>query len=186
MTITDFNSFDFIEIFNNPEPLHQVNEPALLWWEDLILKGFPLSATCGMDLHGRWDMNNQYATFIEGVDGGNVEKELEDAIRHQKTWVSRGPILESQYNPQKQTILFTICETKKPGFIHSDSDRYILSLRSMTGTVVKEFPDCRSLEIPFNELYRDSNTRSVLIPKLYQNDTAIENLVAVAPVIIPD
>lgn len=186
MTITDFNSFDFIEIFNNPEPLHQVNEPALLWWEDLVLKGFPLSATCGMDLHGRWDMNNQYATFIEGVNGGNMEKELEDAIRHQKTWVSRGPILESQYNSQKQTILFTICDTKKPGFIHSDSDRYILSLRSMAGTVVKEFPVCRPLEIPLNELYLDSNPRSVLIPKLYQNDIAIENLVAVAPVIVPD
>ena len=131
-------------------------------------------------------MNNQYATFIEGVNGGNMEKELEDAIRHQKTWVSRGPILESQYNSQKQTILFTICETKKPGFIHSDSDRYILSLRSMAGTVVKEFPVCRPLEIPLNELYLDSNPRSVLIPKLYQNDIAIENLVAVAPVIVPD
>ena len=186
MTITDFTSFDFIEIFNNPEPLHQVNEPALLWWEDLVLKGCPLAVTCGMDLHGRWEMKNQYATFIEGVDGNDIEKELEAAIRHQKTWVSRGPILKSQYNSRQQTIFFTIFDTNKPGFIHTDSDHYILTVRNAEKTIVKEFPDCRSLEIPFNELYPDSVPRSVLIPKLYQNNTAIENLIAVAPVILPD
>nr|WP_314460297.1 CehA/McbA family metallohydrolase [uncultured Clostridium sp.] len=183
MTITDYTSFDFIEIFNNPEPLHQVNEPALLWWEDLVLKGFPLAVTCGMDLHGSWDMKNQYATFIEEADGQSIEKELEDAIRHQKTWVSKGPILESRYNREHQIILFTICDTKKPGFVHTDRDRYILSVRSTAGTVVKEFPGSRSLEIPLKELCPDSGLRSVLIPKLYQNDTAIEHLAAVAPVI---
>ncbi|MDW2799127.1 CehA/McbA family metallohydrolase [Clostridium boliviensis] len=185
MTITDFTSFDFLEIFNNPEPLHQVNEPALLWWEDLVLKGYSLAVTCGMDLHGSWDMKDQYATFIEGVNGGDVEKELEHAIHHQKTWVSRGPILEVQYNSKEQTILFTICDTKKPGFSHTGNDPYILTVRSTAKTCVKEFSDCRSLVIPYNELYPDSDPESILIPKLYQTNTEIENLVAVAPVILP-
>lgn len=66
MELTDYSCVDFIEIFNNPEPLHQVNEKGLLLWEDLVLKGLPIAMTCGMDLHGRWEMGDQFATFIPG------------------------------------------------------------------------------------------------------------------------
>ena len=34
MTITDYSCCDFIEIFNNPEPLHEVNEKGVKLWED--------------------------------------------------------------------------------------------------------------------------------------------------------
>jgi hypothetical protein len=85
MKITDYNSFDFVEIFNNPEPLHEVNERGLLWWEDLVLQGYPLAFTCGMDLHGKRNMGNQYATFIEGEPGGNIENELDTAVRNLRT-----------------------------------------------------------------------------------------------------
>ena len=37
MELTDYSCVDFIEIFNNPEPLRQVNEKGLLLWEDLEL-----------------------------------------------------------------------------------------------------------------------------------------------------
>jgi predicted metal-dependent phosphoesterase TrpH len=40
MEITDFNSFDFIEIFNNSQPLHAVNKRGLHWWEELVLQGY--------------------------------------------------------------------------------------------------------------------------------------------------
>ena len=33
MTITDYSCCDFIEIFNNPEPLHEVNEKGVKLWE---------------------------------------------------------------------------------------------------------------------------------------------------------
>ena len=39
MEITDFSDVDYIEIVNNPEPLHEVNEPGILWWESLVLEG---------------------------------------------------------------------------------------------------------------------------------------------------
>ena len=39
MTITDYSCCDFIEIFNNPEPLHEVNEKGVKLWEDLVLSG---------------------------------------------------------------------------------------------------------------------------------------------------
>ena len=48
MTITDYSCCDFIEIFNNPEPLHEVNEKGVKLWENLVLSGEKLAATCGM------------------------------------------------------------------------------------------------------------------------------------------
>ena len=89
MKVKDFSAVDFIEVFNNPEPLHEVNEKGLLWWEELTLDGKRLAATCGMDLHGHWNMGNQYATFIEGEEAGDVEAELSQSINDCKTWLSK-------------------------------------------------------------------------------------------------
>lgn len=179
MKITDFTSFDFIEVFNDPEPLHEVNEPGLLWWEDLVLKGYPLAATCGMDLHGKWNMADQYATFIEGDVDGNIAKELSDAILSQKTWLSRGPILTSKINYEQKTISFGLQNTKKPGYRHLEKDPYFLTLRTKKGTLCRPYLPTVPLIISFEELENETT----IIPKLYQNDTQIENLVVLAPVI---
>ncbi len=179
MKVTDFNSFDFIEIFNNPEPLHEVNERGLLWWEELVLQGYTLAFTCGMDLHGRWDMKNQYATFIEGSPAGDIENELETALNQKKTWISKGPLLLCKEEPVKESLTFTLEETGKPGFLHDKKDFYYLTLRTKKGTLTKEFPAEGTVTVTIKEL--DGET--IIIPKLYQKDTSIENLVAVAPVI---
>ncbi|MGB8455876.1 MAG: CehA/McbA family metallohydrolase [Anaerocolumna sp.] len=179
MEITDYNSFDYIEIFNNPEPLHEVNERGLLWWEDLVLKGYPLAFTCGMDLHGKWDMGNQYATFMEGRPGGDIGKELETAIKYQKTWISKGPLLMAAPGAKKESITFTIVPTNKPGFRHDDTDPYYLTLRTKKETFMKQI----SAKVPFTISCQELGDESPIIPKLYQKDVRIENLVAVAPVI---
>ena len=44
MKISDFSDVDYIEIINNPEPIHTVNGPAIRWWEQLVLGGVRLSA----------------------------------------------------------------------------------------------------------------------------------------------
>ena len=180
MKIADFSSIDFIEIFNNPEPLHEVNERALLWWEDLVLQGYPLAFTCGMDLHGKWDMKNQYATFIEGKPDGDIEKELDTAIKNQKTWISKGPILETLIDDKQSSITITIISTDKPGFLHSASDPYYLTLRTKKGTFTKQIFAKTPLTIAFHELENEA----IIIPKLFQIDTKIENLVAISPTII--
>lgn len=118
MKITDFSALDFIEIFNNPEPLHEVNERGLLWWESLVLKGHRLAMTCGMDLHGIWDMGGQFATYIPGEKGGDTARELADAIHSLKTCISKGPILVSNPEPESNTIAFTILPAHKPGYLH--------------------------------------------------------------------
>ncbi|WFR58758.1 CehA/McbA family metallohydrolase [Anaerocolumna sp. AGMB13025] len=179
MEITDYTSFDFIEIFNDLEPLHEVNERGLLWWEDLVLQGYPLAFTSGMDLHGKWDMDNQFATYIEGSPDGNIEKELEHAIKQQRTWISKGPLVKYEIQAEKGSLTFTIAETGKPGFLHKDTDKYYLTLRTKKRTLTKEITKDTPLTIPFTELEQET----VLIPKLYHRDTTIENLVAVAPVI---
>lgn len=53
MTISDYSKVDFIEIFNNPEPLHEVNERGTNLWMSLIFSGYQITATSGMDLHNR-------------------------------------------------------------------------------------------------------------------------------------
>jgi hypothetical protein len=180
MKITDFNSFDFVEIFNNPEPLHEVNERALLWWEDLVLQGYPLAFTCGMDLHGKWDMKNQYATFIEGSPDGDTQTELAVAIKNQKTWISKGPLVETLLNDEDETITFTIVDTKKPGFLYADTDSYFLTLRTKKGTFIKQI----FMKTPLLISYQDFENETIIISKLYRNDTTIENLIAISPTII--
>ena len=180
MEITDFSSVDFIEIFNNPEPLHEVNEKGMHWWEELVLQGYPLAFTSGMDLHGARDMNNNFATFIEGEPNGNIEEELDVAIRSQRTWISKGPILEWAIDKDQKSITFTIIATNKPGFIHKDSDPYFLNLRTKKGTFTEPISD----KAPLTLSYQPFEDDSIILPKLYQINTEIENLVAVAPTII--
>jgi hypothetical protein len=179
MEITDYTSFDYIEIFNDLEPLHEVNERGLSWWEDLVLQGYPLAFTCGMDLHGKWNMDNQFATFIEGSPDGNIDKELEQAIKQQRTWISKGPLVTSEIQAEKGTLTFTLSETGKPGFLHKDTDLYYLTLRTKKGILTKEITENTPLTVFCKELENET----VLIPKLYHKDTTLENLIAVAPVI---
>lgn len=179
MTFTDYSCIDFIEIFNNPEPLHEVNELGLLWWEDLILEGHRIAFTCGMDLHGQWDMSNQFATFIEGSTDGNIEKELTDAISTQQTWISKGPLLKADVDPLKKEITFSIIESGKPGYTEYQELPYTLSLRTKKGTSVIPFDN----KVPLIVSCVDFDSSSPIISKLYHGKDEIENLVCVAPVI---
>lgn len=179
MTINDYNCIDFVEIFNNPEPLHEVNEPGLLWWEDLVLSGYRLAATCGMDLHGTWDMGGNYATYISGVKDGDIALELRDAIKHQKTVVSKGPILEYTIDPEKKCIYFSVLQTKKNGYVHDNDTSYFLSIRTKKETFTQRISEKIPLCIPMDQF----DAETILIPKLYENQVDIESLVCISPVI---
>lgn len=169
MKVTDYSCVDFIEIFNNPEPLHEVNERGLQLWEDLVLSGEKLAMTCGMDLHGKWSMANQYATFIEGEPEGDISRELTEAIKNQKTCISRGPVLSGNISEGKLT--FTLTETGKPGYHHDSRLPYLVSVRSAGHTITKPLGETFLME----EFDQDP----VLIPKLFEGDTSLENLICV-------
>lgn len=179
MEITDFTAIDFIEIFNNPEPLHEVNERGLVWWESLVLKGHRLAMTCGMDLHGKWDMDGQFATFISGEKDGNTARELEDAIRTQKTCISKGPILTANVDQARNSIAFSILPSHKPGYLHAPMTSCCLTLKTEAETIHKKIQPEETLYVPLSEL----KGVKIIIPKLYQQDTSLENLVCVGSVI---
>lgn len=174
MTVNDFSDVDFIEVFNDLEPLHEVNERGLTWWEQLVLSGEKLAATSGMDLHGDWDMAMNFATYAQGMPDGDAAQELADAIRTQTTWISKGMLLHCDAQPDG--ILFHLEDVHKPGFV--PGKRYIMTLKSTAGT--REY-DITSGSILLARA--DMPSGEILIPKLYSDAPLIENLLCVAPVI---
>jgi len=172
MEINDFTNVDYIEIINNPEPLHEVNEPGILWWEDLVLSGVRISACAGMDLHDTTDMSMMFATYIDGTEDGDPAEELRSALAAQKTWVSKGMLVT--WKKDGENIRFDLCDIRKPGFI--PSEHYTLTLKNKNG--IREYDmTSGSLVLPLKEL------QDTEIPKLYGGETVLENLICVAPVI---
>ena len=174
MEIRNFSSVDFVEIFNNSEPLHEVNEKGLKWWEQLTLEGKRLAVTAGMDLHGAWDMSMRFATYAEGEPGGDPAQELTRAIRSQHTWISKGVL--PRWTLTDEGCAFTLEDVQKPGY--AAHGPYILSLTTKEGE--RLYPIGSEPLLLSNEALGSAD---VLIPKLYAQTPEIENLVGVAPVI---
>ncbi len=176
MTLTDYSDVDFIEVSNDLEPLHEVNERGLLYWQDLVLKGEKLAATAGMDLHGLWDFSDNFATYIESdtADNSNIEAELEKAIKTQKTWISKSPILKCDVNGNN--LKFEIIDTKKLGYKASnESFRIVLTSEKEEKEIIVS-GNCATLE-------KSSIMGKRIVPKLYRGEAIMENLVCVSPLI---
>ena len=162
MTISDYSKVDFIEIFNNPEPLHEVNERGTNLWMSLIFSGYQITATSGMDLHNRAKLAGCYATYIEGKNGGNIASELDTAIHTHRTWVSKGALLLTEVLPETNELLLTFTDAHKPGFSVPKTAQVVLKGKDKTFTtsVSLDKPVCVSL----NQL---SGTDPI-IPLLYE------------------
>ncbi len=173
MKIHDFTDVDFIEIFNDLEPLHEVNEKGLRWWEDLVLSGERLAATCGMDLHGPWDMAMQFATYLDVGENQDVAEALQQAILTGQTWVSKGMIVRAE--PVGDRIGFQLQDMKKPGFVPSPA--YTLTLRDRNGE--KAYDATQGLVLGREQMPAGPD----LIVKLFAGEPILENLICVAPVL---
>lgn len=162
MTISDYSKVDFIEIFNNPEPLHEVNERGTNLWMSLIFSGYQITATSGMDLHNRAKLAGCYATYIEGKNGGNIASELDTAIHTHRTWVSKGALLLTEVLPETNELLLTFTDAHKTGFSVPKTAQVVLKGKDKTFTtsVSLDKPVCVSL----NQL---SGTDPI-IPLLYE------------------
>lgn len=177
MKVTDYSKVDFIEIFNNPEPLIEVNMRGIEWWEKLILEGHHIAITAGMDLHRKTSMHDKFATYCEGHPAGDAHLEFKAAIRNCRTWISKGYIPEISHFDNFLEI--GIADLHKPGCPVTASDNLILTLKGKEET----------LEIPLNRdakttvRIKEKDATAPLIPKLYRNSVSPENLIAVAPVI---
>ena len=132
------------------------------------------AATAGMDLHGDRDMSNAFATYAEGSPDGDPAQELTQAIQTQRTWVSKGMAVEWQTTPDE--IAFTLTDLHKPGF--TPKPPYLLTLTDPQGTQTHSICETEPLRLPIESL-----PGKILIPKLYTQNTALENLLCIAPVL---
>lgn len=162
MTVSDYSKVDFIEIFNNPEPLHEVNERGTNLWMSLIFSGYQITATSGMDLHNRAKLAGCYATYIEGKNGGNIASELDTAIHTHRTWVSKGALLLTEVLPETNELLLTFTDAHKTGFAVPKTAQVVLKGKdqTLTTTVFLDKP----VRVSLNQL---SGTDPI-IPLLYE------------------
>lgn len=162
MTISDYSKVDFIEIFNNPEPLHEVNERGTNLWMSLIFSGYQITATSGMDLHNRAKLAGCYATYIEGKNGGNIASELDTAIHTHRTWVSRGALLLTEVLPETNELLLTFTDAHKTGFAVPKTAQVVLKGKDKT------FTTSVSLDKPVRVSLNQLSGTNPIIPLLYE------------------
>lgn len=162
MTISDYSKVDFIEIFNNPEPLHEVNERGTNLWMSLIFSGYQITATSGMDLHNRAKLAGCYATYIEGKSGGNIASELDTAIHTHRTWVSKGALLLTEVLPETNELLLTFTDAHKPGFAVPKTAQVVLKGKDKT------FTTSVSLDKPARVSLNQLSGTDPIIPLLYE------------------
>lgn len=162
MTVSDYSKVDFIEIFNNPEPLHEVNERGTNLWMSLIFSGYQITATSGMDLHNRAKLAGCYATYIEGKNGGNIASELDTAIHTHRTWVSKGALLLTEVLPETNELLLTFTDAHKPGFSVPKTAQVVLKGKDKT------FTTSVSLDKPVRVSLNQLSGTDPIIPLLYE------------------
>ena len=162
MTISDYSKVDFIEIFNNPESLHEVNERGTNLWMSLIFSGYQITATSGMDLHNRAKLAGCYATYIEGKSGDNIASELDTAIHTHRTWVSKGALLLTEVLPETNELLLTFTDAHKPGFAVPKTAQVVLKGKDKT------FTTSVSLDKPVRVSLNQLSGTDPIIPLLYE------------------
>ena len=162
MTVSDYSKVDFIEIFNNPESLHEVNERGTNLWMSLIFSGYQITATSGMDLHNRAKLAGCYATYIEGKNGGNIASELDTAIHTHRTWVSKGALLLTEVLPETNELLLTFTDAHKTGFAVPKTAQVVLKGKD------KAFTTSISLDKPVRVSLNQLSGTDPIIPLLYE------------------
>ena len=162
MTVSDYSKVDFIEIFNNPESLHEVNERGTNLWMSLIFSGYQITATSGMDLHNRAKLAGCYATYIEGKSGDNIASELDTAIHTHRTWVSKGALLLTEVLPETNELLLTFTDAHKPGFAVPKTAQVVLKGKDKT------FTTSVSLDKPVRVSLNQLSGTDPIIPLLYE------------------
>ena len=162
MTVSDYSKVDFIEIFNNPESLHEVNERGTNLWMSLIFSGYQITATSGMDLHNRAKLAGCYATYIEGKNGGDIASELDTAIHTHRAWVSKGALLLTEVLPETNELLLTFTDAHKPGFAVPKTAQVVLKGKDKT------FTTSVSLDKPVRVSLNQLSGTDPIIPLLYE------------------
>ena len=74
-----------------------------------------------------------------------------------------------------------LLDAKKPGFIPSENDKYIINFKTKTKSFTTETEEGSELSLHVDSIKNEEDR--VIIPKLFVKDTSIENLICISPVI---
>lgn len=182
MRIKDYHSFDFIEIINNGTDLEAEALPGILWWEDLVLQGYPIAMTAGMDLHGNAEMKGRFATYIDAAEGESAAEALNRGIRSQRTFVTKGPVFEAfSWNEGAiQGISCKLHPVVKKGFQMPVNKAWKVIFKTIDREIIRDYHETEGIIVPLEEL---GNAERVIV-KLYESTgTSVHQLVAVSPVV---
>lgn len=114
MEIHNWDLLDYIEVFNTSAGADSRadringNDRTLQWWESLVLDGHHLSAVSGKDLH-RIPAEEPYMLTYAAVpeeEKSDPGEQILCAIRKQKTFVTRGPLVNVQAEGGKLHLQF--------------------------------------------------------------------------------
>lgn len=182
MDINDYTKVDFIEIFNNPEDLHKVNGKAIDIWEKLILEGYKIAATTGMDLHGKLDMNNNFHTYIDV--NANIEESISDAlkraIKDRNVFISKSDILEASIKKYENYYILEYDLVNVNDMDHiEDKENIIISIKSNDFEFEVLYSEERIISLD-NFILEEGDP---IIVKSYYKEKKLDNLLSIAPVI---
>ena len=94
MKIHDYSLLDYIEVVNTAAgDTLMGNAQALALWEELLFKGYRLAAVTGKDIHQPpARLENLFTTFAQVDEETDNADGVLQAIRTQKTIISKGPL----------------------------------------------------------------------------------------------
>ncbi|MEG0766140.1 MAG: CehA/McbA family metallohydrolase [Clostridia bacterium] len=175
MEITDFTALDFIEVLNNAESLCAVNAKGLAWWESLVLQGYRLAMTAGMDMHSPVSMAGDFAVYVDCAAGETLPDALARAVRTQRTHVTRGPVFTCRVEGDMLHCLVT--DVVKKGYVASPQRPLVARFHFAGGEVAIPLANGRTT------LSRAAiGFPRVVVPYLYEGGNSLEEMVAIAPV----
>ncbi|OOB80227.1 MAG: hypothetical protein BEN19_06040 [Epulopiscium sp. Nuni2H_MBin003] len=97
LKVNDYKKVDFIEVVNMCCSYELVNSKAFALWEDLVIEGYRISPTSGLDLHVKAEVSNIYKTYLmldDTFKNKDIATQLDFAIKNGLVLVTREPIIE--------------------------------------------------------------------------------------------
>lgn len=177
MQIHDYDNLDFVEIINHAHPFEPDNLQAISWWESLYLNHHRISPTSGLDLHQEISLENAFSTYLllsPKEQEQTLAAQLTYAISHNKTCVSRGPIL---FSWASEHLLHIHIESAP-----ETTDEMMLALEIKTALSIFLFPVISSdLIYSFKQLHIITSNTPVIL-KLWAIDSGQKVLYAISTV----
>lgn len=182
MDIHNCNDLDYIEINNtSSSDSFNGNEKALSLWENLVFQGHRIAAVSGKDLHKIPHNDDVFTTYaIVPEKECFTEDEAIDAILHQKTIVTKGPLFEAIQKNNK--LIFYFDNTSE----YMNWNRLYSEMKAIL-EITTDQGDTKAFEINLDQpfIFEIPKKVRIIVSKIYNRACCYEQLMAVgAPIFL--